>query len=209
MAQYQKRSTLPRILLLLLIIALLSGSGLILFDLLGLVNARALVLPVLQNLGWAPNTQEISNPEDPMLLDKVRLSKDMENISLWREELEQKEKSMVLKDEEILQKLNTLAERELSQEEREKVLNDRAKQYDIKKANLEQNAKYLNGMPPQAAVDILLKMGDQDAVDTLRTVEELAQAAGEQSIVSYWMSLMPSERAATLQRKMASKPSGE
>ncbi|OHD13957.1 MAG: hypothetical protein A2Z96_06660 [Spirochaetes bacterium GWB1_48_6] len=209
MAQYQKRSTIPRILLLLLIIALLAGSGMILFDLLGLINARAIFLPVLQSMGWVPPTQGISNPEDPMLLDKVRLVKDMENISLWREELDQKEKTLTLKDEEILQKLSTLAERELSQEEREKVLNDRAKQYDIRKANLEQNARYLNGMPPQASVDILLKMDDQDVVDTLRTVEELAQAAGEQSIVSYWISLMPPDRAATLQRKMASKPSGE
>lgn len=209
MPQYRKRSTLPRILLLLLLIAVMSASAVVLFDILGLINARALVLPVLQNLGWAPQGTQIVNPEDPLLLDQVRLLKEQENVILWREELEAKEKDLTLKNEEVLQKLTSLDEREKSQEERELALNERLKQYDIRKANLEQNARYLNGMPPQAAVDILLKMEDQDALDTLRTVEELAQASGEQSIVSYWMSLMPAERAATLQRKMARKPGGE
>jgi len=37
-------------------------------------------------------------------------------------------------------------------------------------------------------------------------VEKLAVAAGEESIVSFWLSLMPSDRAAVIQRKMAVKP---
>jgi flagellar protein FlbB len=74
---------------------------------------------------------------------------------------------------------------------------------------MEQIAQYLVGMPPASAVDIMMNMEDQDLIDILRTVERLAQEAGEQSIVSYWFSLMAErnpERAAALQRKWVKKP---
>ena len=61
-------------------------------------------------------------------------------------------------------------------------------------------------MRPQAAVDILIAMDDQTVIDVLRKVEELAAANGTSSMGSYWLSLMPSERAAEIQRKMISKP---
>jgi flagellar protein FlbB len=51
-------------------------------------------------------------------------------------------------------------------------------------------------------------MDDQDAIDVFRKTEEIAQAEGTSSIVSYWLSLMPSERAAELQRKRAGRPPG-
>ena len=59
---------------------------------------------------------------------------------------------------------------------------------------------------PADAVEILNAMEDQDVIDTLRKVEQLAQAAGKMSQVSNWLSLMPPERVATLQRKMTNKP---
>jgi flagellar protein FlbB len=61
-------------------------------------------------------------------------------------------------------------------------------------------------MPPANAVEIINRMDDQDAIDVLRKTEEIAQAEGSASIVSYWLSLMPPERAAELQRKMAARP---
>jgi flagellar protein FlbB len=52
----------------------------------------------------------------------------------------------------------------------------------------------------------MLAMDDQDVIDALRKTEEIAQAEGTTSIVSYWLSLMPPERAAEIQRKMVSRP---
>jgi flagellar protein FlbB len=63
-------------------------------------------------------------------------------------------------------------------------------------------------MPPANAKDILLKMDDQDIIDVLRVVEDEAKKAGEDSVVAYWLSIMPADRAATLQRKMARKAGG-
>ena len=49
-------------------------------------------------------------------------------------------------------------------------------------------------------------MDDQTVIDVLRKVEEIAAANGSSSMGSYWLSLMKSERAALIQRKMISKP---
>ena len=61
-------------------------------------------------------------------------------------------------------------------------------------------------MAPANAVAILLAMDDQDMIDTLRKVDEIAEQEGKSSMVSYWMSLMPPERVAQIQRKMTVKP---
>jgi flagellar protein FlbB len=42
--------------------------------------------------------------------------------------------------------------------------------------NVEQNARYLKGMPPANGVEIINRMNDQDTVDVLRKTGELAQA---------------------------------
>jgi flagellar protein FlbB len=51
-------------------------------------------------------------------------------------------------------------------------------------------------------------MEDQDVIDLFRVTEEQAAEAGEISLVAYWLSLMPAERAAALERKMARKTGG-
>jgi flagellar protein FlbB len=81
-----------------------------------------------------------------------------------------------------------------------------AERYENRRANIEQNARYLTGMPPADAVKILEASDDQTVIDVLRAVEEIAAKTGEASVVSYWLSLLPADRSATLQRKMNAKP---
>ena len=80
------------------------------------------------------------------------------------------------------------------------------KQHDDRDKNIAQISANLNGMNPEAAVNILLAMDDQDVIDVLRKTEEDAQASGKSSMVAYWLSLMPSERAAKISEKSANKP---
>ena len=108
-----------------------------------------------------------------------------------------------MKNEQVAKELS---EREKNQEEREKTFNQTVKKYDDKNINVEQIANNLNGMRPEAAVAILEAMDDQTVIDVLRKVEEIAAANGSSSMGSYWLSLMKSERAALIQRKMISKP---
>ena len=139
-------------------------------------------------------------------LDEDRLNKQKQAIDIRIEELDKREADLEESESKNAQIAAELAEREKNQEEREKTFNLTVKKYDDKEVNIEQIANNLNGMRPEAAVAILEAMDDQIVIDVLRKVEEMAKENGSSSMGSYWLSLMPSDRAAEIQRKMLSKP---
>ena len=194
-----------RIFVLLLLIAAVSFGGIIWFDYLGIINARESLSSVFA-LFSKEKVVKLNNDEDMMLLDRERFNKMKEALTIQAEELSKKDEDLKKKEVAITQKLEMLAEREKALEEREKSFNTRTRLYENKIANLEQSSKYLVGMPPENARDILLKMNDQDVIDILRVTERLAEEAGESSLVAYWLSLLPADKAAAIQRKMTIKP---
>ena len=194
-----------RIFVLILLIAAVSFGGIIWFDYLGIINARESLSSVFSLISKEKVVQ-LDDDDDGMLLDRERFSKMKEALTIQVEELSKKDEDLKKKEVAITQKLEMLTEREKALEEREKSFNVRTKLYENKIANLEQSSKYLVGMPPVKATDILLEMGDQDVIDILRVTERIAGETGEASLVSYWLSLMPAERSAAVQRKMTMKP---
>jgi flagellar protein FlbB len=189
-----------RIVILILLVGVLALGGLVWFDYLGVVDARRVLAPVFALFG--AKRPEVP-AEDPLLLEKERLDKQMEAVAVRAEELAAGEQAFASKEQELNQKIEQVQEREKAEEEREKLFNERVKAYENRRENLIQDSAYLVGMPPEKAVKILLAMEDQDVIDLLRVTEEQAAEAGEVSMVAYWLSLMPAERAAALQRKMA------
>jgi flagellar protein FlbB len=107
---------------------------------------------------------------------------------------------------EIEQMAQELEERQKALDERENSINAMTEDADIRTRNIEQNARYLTSMPPDNAVAIIAAMSDQDAIDVFRKTEEIALAEGAASLVSVWLSRLPADRAAELQRKMAGRP---
>jgi len=191
-----------------IIIGLLVG-GLVWFDFLGFVNANQILGPVMGLFGKAPVTVDI---EDPGLLDTIRVRKQEEAVDLKLQEVGLREENLEKKSQDVMQRVATLDEREKAQEDREKTFKDKTNRYDDIRRNLEQNSKYLTSMPPADAVNILVGYDDQLLIDTLRITQELADAAGETSLVSVWLSTMAKEpykaasRVADIQRKMTLKP---
>ncbi|MFO7731129.1 MAG: flagellar protein FlbB [Spirochaetia bacterium] len=196
-----------RILMLLLLITVLLVGGLLWFDYLGLMNVKQIFAPASQLVGISA-PEKLENDEDALLLERERLLKREEAVKLQQEALESRSGEIAEMEAEVQQKLELLEEKEKALAEQEKSFNERLKQYENRRANLRQSAEYFAGMPPQQAVDRLLEMEDQDIIDILRTSERLAQERGEGSLVAYWLSLMPSDRAAQLSRKMLKKPEG-
>jgi flagellar protein FlbB len=125
---------------------------------------------------------------------------------LFKEELDKRDADLSSAEKQNQQVAQELQDRQKTEEEREKTFNNEVKKYDDKEVNIVQIAQNLKGMPPKNAVAILVAMDDQMVIDVLRKVEEEAKAAGTTSMVAYWLSLMPPDRAAQIQRKMASKP---
>lgn len=195
------------IVLIMLIIIMVLG-GLLWFDFLGVVHIKSVFSPLYKILGKEPQTSITATSTNPVVadLDQDRINKQREAIDLRVEELDKRESEIAQKEKLNEQIASELSNREKSQEEREKTFNQTLKQYDDKNVNIEQIAANLNGMRPEAAVNILVAMDDQTVIDVLRKVEEIAARNGTSSMGSYWLSLMPAERAAEIQRKMLSKP---
>lgn len=193
---------------LLMLIIIMALGGLLWFDYLGVVHMKSVFSPLYKILGKEPQTSVTATSSNPVVvdLDQDRINKQREAIDLRVEELDKREVEIAQKEKLNEQIASELSNREKSQEEREKTFNQTLKQYDDKNVNIEQIAANLNGMRPEAAVNILLAMDDQTVIDVLRKVEEIAARNGASSMGSYWLSLMPAGRAAEIQRKMLSKP---
>jgi len=194
-----------KIFFLIILIFVLIVGGLLWVDFLGLINARDSLAPVLR-LVRLDVPEPVQQPDDLYLLDRERLGKLTEALDLREASLISREETISLQEAELQELASQLEERQKSVDEKEKSLNEALKMYDNKKANLEQNALYLAGMEPKKAVAIMLEMKDTELVDVLRTSERLSQESGKASLVAFWLSEMPPERAAELQSKMALKP---
>ena len=200
---------LGKTIVLFFLVIILILIGLLWFDYLGVINAKNLFAPVYKLFGLAPQTSTTitqNNPELMSALDYDRIEKRLEALEIRAQELDKREETLKKLEEQNLQISQELDDLRKSQEEREKTFNNTVKKYDDREVNIVQNAKNLTGMPPENAVAILNAMEDQDVIDTLRKVEEIAQEEGTMSMVSYWLSLMPADRVAVIQRKMVSKP---
>jgi flagellar protein FlbB len=204
-----------RTIVLLILIAILSVGGLIWFDYLNVIDAKSVLTPVYERVPFINKvlkipglgrTQPKTKPDEILDLNAERLAMRLEALDYLNQEMETKKKDMDNKYGEIEQMAQELEQRQKALDEQENSLRTKAVEAENKDRNVEQNARYLTGMPPQNAVGIIAKLEDQDAIDVLRKTEEIAKAEGTNSIVSFWFSLMDPARAAELQRKMASRP---
>ena len=188
------KKTLGKSFVLILIILILVAGGLLWFNFLGIIRLNSLFAPVYKLIGKEPQTSVTVTQSKPLAvnIDEDRLKKIQESLDIQTEELEKRESDITAKENLLAQTAAELDEREKNQEEREKTFNLTQKKYEDINVNIEQIANNLNGMRPEAAVNILLAMNDQLVIDVLRKVEELAAQNNTASMGSYWLSLMPS-----------------
>ncbi|MDR0630401.1 MAG: flagellar protein FlbB [Treponema sp.] len=207
MASFGKPRVLGKIIVLLLLILVLAGGGFVWFDYLQVIDAKTLLSPLYRFIGREGRKSSGPLVDDELLsLDAERLAIRLEALELRSLELEKQEQDIQSRRGEIEQMAQALEERQKALDERETSFTALMQAAETKSSNVEQVARYLTGMPPQQAVGIITEMEDQDAIDVFRQAEALAQAEGTASIVSYWMSLLPADRAAALQRKMVGRP---
>jgi flagellar protein FlbB len=198
MAEY---STIPvslRILVLMLVIVFLFILGFIVLSNLGVFDARGLLTPFYQLVGISSATP--IDTEDPLLLVHQREKKNKDAFEMWEEELALKEKDIGQRESVIKQKEEILSDKEKSLTETEKSLNVDTKNLDDRRRRLEQKSLQFRSMPPENAVKIMSEMDIEEVVAVFQVTEELAVKENELSIVPYWESLMPPDRAAQIDR---------
>jgi flagellar protein FlbB len=191
-----------RIVVLMLLVVVLTLGGVVWFDYLGIVDVKSVFAPAYRLLGISRGLQPVS-ADDPNLLERERLAKQAEAVGMRQEDQDKRAGELAKKENELNQLASDLKDREQAAEAKEKAFNERVKAFENRRVNLVQNSRYLTSMPPKNAVDILLKMEDQDIIDVLRITEQEAARTGEDSPVAFWISQMPADVAARLQRKMA------
>jgi flagellar protein FlbB len=196
-----------RIFILFLLLMVLTLGGIIWFDYLGLIDAKAMISPVYRLLGFEKRSN-VASADDPNLLDKERLAKAQDALTLRQQDMDARDAALAQKEKELNQLGQDLNDKEAALAAREKAFNDQVKAFDNRRVNLAQNATYLTNMPPDNSVAILLKMSDQDVIDLFRIVEQQAQKAGTDSVVPLWISKMPADVAARIQRKMSGSTGG-
>ncbi len=206
MASFGKRRVFGRVVVMLIMILALVSGGLFWFDYLGLVDAKSIFSPLLRLAGLPVRTGQALPADSPTLLDDERFAKQLSAVEAIRQELDQRDKATTERQAAVEAMAQEIADRTTMLDERENSFKQMTERYENRRANVEQNARYLTGMPPADAVKILAASDDQTVIDVLRAVEELAAKTGEASVVSYWLSLLPPERSADLQRKMNVKP---
>lgn len=206
MASFGKQRVFGRVVVMLIMILALVIGGLFWFDYLGLVDAKGIFSPVLKLAGLPVRTGQALPADSPTLLDDERFAKQLSAVEAIRQELDQRDKATAERQAAVEAMAQEIADRTAMLDERENSFKQMTERYENRRANVEQNARYLTGMPPADAVKILAASDDQTVIDVLRAVEELAAKTGEASVVSYWLSLLPPERSADLQRKMNVKP---
>ena len=199
---------LQKSLVLIFLIIILSLAGLLWFDYLGIIQAKKIFAPIYKLFGLRAQTSVTVTNANPLNtnIDQDRIDKQREALQLFKEELDKRESDLNEVQTKSEQLSNEMLEREKMLEEREKTFNSLQKKYDDKEVNIENIATNLYSMQPAKAVGILEAMDDQLVIDVLRKEEELATQNNQFSMSSYWLSLMKPERAATIQRKMVSKP---
>ena len=200
-----------RSIILIFLVLILAFGGIIWFDYLNVIDAKNVLAHVYRFIPFIPGegrTQPKIAPDEVINLDAERLAIRLEALELLNREMDNQQRYLDSRHGEIMQMAQELEEQRKALEEMQISLRAQALDAENRSRNIEQNARYLTGMPPQNAVGIIAALDDQDAIDVLRMTEDIARAEGTVSIVSFWFSLMDPVRAAELQRKMAGRPPG-
>ena len=201
--------TIGKSLVLLILIVIMILAGLLWFDHLGEIEMKDTFDWAYKLIGAKPQTSETAtSPENAAIadLEADRNAKIIEEYEIRAQELDKREADIVVKEAQNEQMAQELEDRRVALEESEKTFNNEKKKAEDREVNIRTTATYLNGMPPESAVKILLAMDDQDFIDTIRMVDKIAEETGSSSMVSYWMTFMPAERVAEINRKRSAKP---
>jgi chromosome segregation ATPase len=194
-----------KIILLFLFIIVLVVAGVLLIDFVGTLFGIQIPLPGLTVIKEATLTRKIKQSENPYLLEREEIGKELERISLINEQIVNRQKEVEAKESATDKKLEELKKRETELEKKARILDDREKQYSDKQKNIREQAEKLYNMPPEDAVALLEKQAEADIVDILRAIDAYSAELGSQSTAPFMLKLMGdinSEKAANVLRKL-------
>jgi flagellar protein FlbB len=202
---YSRVGAAPRIFGLTLLVLVLALGGALWFDFLGLIDVTSAFAPALRWVGLEPREEAVVD-DSPLLLEDERLSKREEALAILSEQLNERGEAIAAREAELQAFAEQLEEREAALVDRENSVNEALRRVENERAALVKLSTYLTNMPPEDAVAIMADMQDQTLIDVLLVTDELAEQAGQASIVPRWLQLLPPNRVAIIGEKIEMLP---
>ncbi|MEM9423699.1 MAG: hypothetical protein AAF975_02780 [Spirochaetota bacterium] len=197
--------TLIKSSMLLIFIMMIIVGGLLLFDWLGLMSLRQEFAPILRLVGLnTPSSMGAS--ADSSVLNDARLRQQLDSLELKRKNLEELEKQLNQRSNELDERELAITQSEEQLQQQLDSLEEREGLYRERDAKVKQIAQNFNSMPPADAVAQMNMMNALLVVDVLRAADRIAVEEKGTSLVSYWISQMPPERGAEVNKLLVEKP---
>ena len=202
---YSRVGAGPKIFGLTLLVVILGVGGALWFDFLGLVDVTEFFSPALRWVGLAPR-DDATEADDPLLLEGSRIQKREEALVLREDELIQLDADLNQRESELQLLADQLEERENELNDRENSVSERLRQVENERAALVKLSGYLTNMPPADAVAQMVNYTDDLLLDVLLVTDDLAEASGQASLVPFWLSQLPADRAAAVGERLSLLP---
>ncbi len=195
----------PRIFGLTLLVVILGVAGALWFDFLGLVDVTGFFAPALRWVGLQPR-EVVAEVDDALLLEGSRLEKREDALALREDELTKRGTDVDGRETDLQLLADQLEAREAELEDRENSVNERLRQVENERAALVKLSGYLTNMPPADAVAQMVNYPDDLLLDVLLVTDELAHESGRASLVPFWLSQLPADRAAAVGERLSLLP---
>jgi flagellar protein FlbB len=202
---YSRVGAAPRIFGLTLLVLVLALGGALWFDFLGLIDVTSLFSPALRWIGLDPR-EEADVEDSPFLLEDERLAKREEALAILADQMAEREDGLDTREAELQAFAEQLEERETALLDREKSVSQALRRVENERAALVRLSTYLTNMPPADAVSIMVNYPDPLLLNVLLVTDELADEGGQASLVPFWLSQMPADRAAIIGEKLEMLP---
>jgi len=202
---YGRARAWPRIFGLTLLVVMLGVGGALWFDFLGLLDVTGFFAPALRWVGLQPREVAVQ-ADDPLLLEGSRLEKREDALALREDELTQRGADVDSREAELRLLADQLEALEAELEDRENSVSERLRQVENERAALVKLSGYLTNMPPADAVAQMVNYSDDLLLDVLLVTDELAQESGQASLVPFWLSQLPADRAAAVGERLSLLP---
>ena len=191
----KKVSDKAKIAYLAILIFFITVAGFFWMDYIGLIDIRKYVERRFPS--EAPMVVDAEDDE-PSLAAKEEFEKEKQKLLERVEDLDRREARIA----EVEKSLNTEKEKldgvRRGLDVERKKLEDEKKKYSGYKKNVQDLASKIISIPPDEAVQIIVKWEEPLIIDVLRQIDADAVEAGKMSISSYLISLMPKEKASRI-----------
>ena len=183
-----------KILYLLILIIFIMGFGLFWMDYIGLIKLNKYI----NRFRGEPGLVIEAVDDEPSLVEREEFNKEREKLLERIEELDKREATLIENEKELIAEKEKLDEMRKGLDLEKKKFNEMKNNHAGYTENVKKLAEKMANMPPEDSVKIMINWEDPLIIDVLRQMDSDAEEAGQASITSYLITLMPKEKASRI-----------